>query len=261
MRIMTVPLIAIAFGTAAFSQTITLAPAIGPPTSSTLVSGSGFSPNAAVDIYFDATEEALVIAGSSGSFSNIALQAPASALVGTNWVTATQRSNHTAAQSKFIVYTHWSEFRFGVKLQGFNPYENALSPSTVSGVDLRWSFTTGNFEYSSPAVANGVIYFGSEDNNVYALNAGTGAKLWTYTTGSSVYSSPAVANGVVYVGSGDDYVYALNASTGAQLWRYYANDNVYSSPVVANGVVYIASGSVHALNASSGQSLWSYSTG
>ena len=74
---------------------------------------------------------------------------------------------------------------------------------------------------SSPAVANGVVYFGSDDNNVYALNANTGAKLWSYATGSlAVASSPAVANGVVYVGSDDHNVYALNASTGAKLWSY-----------------------------------------
>ena len=54
---------------------------------------------------------------------------------------------------------------------------------------------------SSPAVANGVVYVGSDDNNVYALNATTGAKLWSYTTGGDVVSSPAVVNGVVYVGS------------------------------------------------------------
>jgi outer membrane protein assembly factor BamB len=62
---------------------------------------------------------------------------------------------------------------------------------------------------SSPAVANGVVYVGSEDGNMYALNAATGAKEWSYTTGNSVISSPAVANGVVYVGSNDQRVYAF----------------------------------------------------
>ena len=50
-------------------------------------------------------------------------------------------------------------------------------------------------------MANGVVYVGSDDHNVYALNASTGAKLWSFTTGDYVDSSPAVANGVVYVGS------------------------------------------------------------
>ena len=69
---------------------------------------------------------------------------------------------------------------------------------------------------SSPAVANGVVYVGSDDNNVYALSAKTGAKLWSYTTGNYVDSSPAVANGVVYVGSGDGKVYAFGLKKGRE---------------------------------------------
>ena len=88
---------------------------------------------------------------------------------------------------------------------------------------------------SSPAVANGVVYVGSDDGNVYALNAATGARLWSYTTGAYVESSPAVANGVVYVGSDDGNVYALNAATGAKLWSYSIGGIVWSSPAVAMG--------------------------
>ena len=55
---------------------------------------------------------------------------------------------------------------------------------------------------------------------LYALNASTGALLWSYNTEGQARSSPAVANGVVYVGSLDNNVYALNASTGALLWKY-----------------------------------------
>lgn len=51
----------------------------------------------------------------------------------------------------------------------------------------------------------------SSDNKVYALNATTGATVWTYGTGNSVESSPAVANGVVYVGSDDNSVYVFGS--------------------------------------------------
>ena len=39
---------------------------------------------------------------------------------------------------------------------------------------------------SSPAVANGVVYVGSSDGNLYALNASTGARLWNFDTGVAV---------------------------------------------------------------------------
>ena len=95
---------------------------------------------------------------------------------------------------------------------------------------LLWRYTAGSYVSSSPAVANGVVYVGSSDNNLYALNASTGALLWQYTTGDGVYSSPAVANGVVYVHSSDNNVYALNASTEysyrgtrRELWLFFGH--------------------------------------
>jgi hypothetical protein len=104
-----------------------------------------------------------------------------------------------------------------------------------------WNYATGGPVGSSPAVVNGVVYVGSDDNNTYALNATTGAKLWNYATGYYVESSPAVVNGVVYVGSDDNNTYALNATTGAKLWSFTTRDEVYSSPAVVNGVVYVGS--------------------
>ena len=82
--------------------------------------------------------------------------------------------------------------------------------------------------FSSPAVANGVVYVGSDDHKLYAFSAAgtTGcsgnpkscAPLWTATTGGRVQSSPAVANGLVYVGSDDTDLYAFDANgvTGLQ---------------------------------------------
>jgi len=247
-----------------FSQpAVSLSPSDGPPTTKLLVSGSHFSPFAAIDIYFDTADKALAIADGSGSFSHIAIQVPASALPGQHWVSAVQRAGATGAQAPFRVNTNWAQFGFTSRHKRLNLYENVLSPATVGSIDLRWSFPTGGGALSSPAVANGVVYVGSFDN-VYALNASTGAKLWSFTTGfGGVGSSPAVANGVVYVGSFDNNVYALNASTGAKLWSFTTGSAVSSSPAVANGVVYVGSddNNVYALKASTGAKMWSFPTG
>ena len=119
-----------------------------------------------------------------------------------------------------------------------------------------WNYSTGASVSSSPAVVDGVVYVGSYDDNVYALDAYTGAKIWNYTTGDYVFSSPAVENGYVYVGSYDDNVYALNASTGAKIWNYSTGAKVYSSPAVANGFVYVGSSDLHCLDASTGIEVW-----
>jgi outer membrane protein assembly factor BamB len=59
-----------------------------------------------------------------------------------------------------------------------------------------------------------VVYVGSDDANLYALNAATGARLWSFATGNGVESSPAVANGVVYAGSDDGNLYAFDPAGG-----------------------------------------------
>jgi len=152
----------------------------------------------------------------------------------------------------------WSMFHHDLNHTG---YSTSNAPTTNH---ILWNSTTDNVVESSPAVADGRVYVGSDDSNVYCLDASTGAKLWNYTTGSPVYSSsPAIAGGKVYVGSLDHNVYCLDASTGTKLWNYTTGDQVYSSPAVADGKVYVGSwdGNFYCLNASSGAKLWSYATG
>jgi outer membrane protein assembly factor BamB len=94
--------------------------------------------------------------------------------------------------------------------------------------------------YSSSAVVNGRVYFGADDT-VYALDAASGKKMWNYTTGGVGESSPAVANSVVYIGSNDHNVYAFDAATGNKVWNYTTGNEVNGSPTVANGVIYLGS--------------------
>ena len=134
---------------------------------------------------------------------------------------------------------------------------------------LIWNCKIGQLVWSSPAVANDLVYVGT-NSNLDALNASNGAFVWSYYTGDEVVSSPAIDNGVVFIGSLNGNVYALNATNGAYIWSYQTGSYVDSSPAIANGAVYIStdgSGNVeessdtYALNASTGTLLWSYSTG
>ena len=142
------------------------------------------------------------------------------------------------------------------------------STSAVSSGNLLWQFNTGDKIRSSPSVANGIVYEGSNNGYVYALNAATGSLIWQYYGGaSSVESSPAIIGGIVYVGylwdGHNGYVVALNATNGALIWRFATNSGMESSPTVVDGVVYIGSwyGYVYALNATNGALIWSLLTG
>jgi outer membrane protein assembly factor BamB len=102
-----------------------------------------------------------------------------------------------------------------------------------------WNYTTGTpWVDSSPAVANGMVFVGSDDNRTYALNATTGVLVWKYKTGGAVFSSPAVAgsptsslvnlsSGVVYVGSDDDHVYAFQTSIIHPVGGFYPVGGIY----------------------------------
>ena len=100
---------------------------------------------------------------------------------------------------------------------------------------------TGNQVGSSPAVANGKVYFVSEDGHMYVLST-SGALQWTAATFHADSSSPAVANGVVYVGD-NQTVDAYNAggcgaATCSPLWTGPVTGAFFASPVVANGMLY-----------------------
>ena len=182
--------------------------------------------------------------------------------------TSDEASNATASTTPSPA--DWTEFHRD-NMQRWNPYETVLDLGNVGSLQVKWKRSVGLYDLSpgtSPAVVKGVIYFGSNDHNVYALNASTGTLMWSSATRGPVYSSPAVVNGVVYVGSCDGNVYALNASTGAKLWSYATpiaegQSCVISAPTVVNGVVYVGSddSSVYALNANDGTKLWRFSTG
>jgi outer membrane protein assembly factor BamB len=117
--------------------------------------------------------------------------------------------------------------------------------------------------YSSPAVAENMVFFGSYDKNIYALSALNGTQIWNFPTGDVVKSSPVISKGVLYIGSCDGYVYALNASsTRQELWRYRTVYAVESSPAVFNDTIFFGAndGRVYALE-ESGRYKWKYVTG
>ena len=63
-------------------------------------------------------------------------------------------------------------------------------PRKLQGV--KWKFPTGSRVVSSPVYRDGILYFGSDDNNLYAVDASTGLQKWKYATQGPVPSSPAV---------------------------------------------------------------------
>src|SRR5512135_215452 len=70
------------------------------------------------------------------------------------------------------------------------------------------------------------------------LEEGTRAPLWTFATQGEVWSSPSVANGTVYFGSDDHFLYAVDIISAQQKWKFETGDIVRSRPALADGMVY-----------------------
>ena len=139
--------------------------------------------------------------------------------------------------------------------------------NAVTG-DVEWKFQAFYEVFSSPAVADGKVYFGeglhyTEDAVFHCVDAITGEEIWSFPTSSHVESSPAVANGKVIFGAGGDGVYCLDAGTGDKLWQY-PSVHVDGSPAVHDNRVYFGSGygkqAVYCLSLDDGSEIWTVDT-
>ena len=126
--------------------------------------------------------------------------------------------------------------------------------SAVAGAQdnrVKWTFTAGGAIRSSPAIAaDGTIYVGSNDANLYAIEP-NGALKWSCGiagTGGVVYSSPAIgSDGTIYVGTRQQdgvfcqgKVYAVDPN-GTVKWSFTTDGDVSSSPAIDpnSGVIYV----------------------
>ncbi|MGK7395012.1 MAG: outer membrane protein assembly factor BamB family protein [Candidatus Cyclobacteriaceae bacterium M3_2C_046] len=155
---------------------------------------------------------------------------------------------------------------------------------------LGWKFTTGgekrfsapgihgikpgtqiiedewDFYLSSPVIKDDLVYFGSGDGYLYALDASSGREIWKFKTGEIIHSSPALAYDRVYLGGWDSYLYCLDAQTGDQYWRLQTGvDTVLhnqvgfqGSPALYDSTVYIGCRDAHmyAVDAFTGDVKW-----
>jgi outer membrane protein assembly factor BamB len=152
----------------------------------------------------------------------------------------------------------------------------------------KWAFKTNGKIFSSPIVQNGIVYIGSEDGFLYAIEEQSGKIRWKFKTGGAVHSSPAIFKNTVYIGSFDGYYYAIDTKTARLKWKFKTGGEHWfgeknslgtkpidmadlwgfflSSPVVnpdeKNPSVYFGSsdGNVYALHAGTGALKWKFKT-
>lgn len=162
-------------------------------------------------------------------------------------------------------------------------HENYYHSTSVNKTpSILWKVKTNGQVISSPCIYDNTIYIGSNDNNLYSIDAIHGDIKWSYKTNGAIPSSPAVANGKIFFLSYDGFFYCL-LKNGKLHWKFktggekkhlikdYYDTNKFaddpwdfylSSPVIKNNTVYFGSSDAHvyALDIETGEKIWSFKT-
>ncbi|MFJ8582592.1 PQQ-binding-like beta-propeller repeat protein [Micromonospora sp. NPDC093277] len=126
-----------------------------------------------------------------------------------------------------------------------NPSETILSPSSVGGLTLNWSYTTRGDVSATPAVVDGAVYFPDWGGYFHKVDANTGAVIWSRAVSSYVgaggtvvsRTSPVVVGNTVYIGTQTGArVLAIDTATGNLRWNTQAD--THPDAILTGGAVY-----------------------
>ncbi len=83
----------------------------------------------------------------------------------------------------------------------------------MRGKKLDWEFNAdkNNGLHSTPSVAakSGILYFGSQSGDFFAVDTQTAKEKWRTRLGGAIETSPWPGDGVIFVGCDDGYLYAI----------------------------------------------------
>lgn len=114
---------------------------------------------------------------------------------------------------------------------------------------------------TTPVLATGadevrVLYVGTSDGRVLALDAATLALAGIADAAAAEITGLAVAGSTVFAGSADGWLCALSTADAGlvERWRFHAGSKIPAAPAVAEGSVFVttAGGHLHALDAAAG---------
>jgi alcohol dehydrogenase (cytochrome c) len=158
--------------------------------------------------------------------------------------------------------------------------ETEITPANVGTLKKAWSAPVdarGPLE-TSPIVWNGTMYVTSSHNDVYALDAATGALKWHFpykphVIAFSANRGVALLNGQVYEATLDGHLIALDATTGKVAWNVVAAHDTTNTfftmqPVPYKNMLLLGAsngdwggvGYISAFDAATGKRLWDFYT-
>lgn len=111
--------------------------------------------------------------------------------------------------------------------------------------DFIWKAPTNGGVCTTPCITDKLVVVGSEDGTLYAFETMKGQQVWTLRTGGPIRSSARYHSPLLFFGSDDQFVYCAEARTGKQVWKQRTWATVRSTPYINAGTVYIGSTDGH----------------
>ena len=145
---------------------------------------------------------------------------------------------HAAGDAKpgFDDPENWPQYHRSSNAWRFSPLTE-INKDTVKKLKVAWIHQPGNITHglqATPIVLDGVLYYISAFNNVWAVDAATGKTLWHYEpkldpVSRQVFYAAAsrgvtVGRGKVFVGTLDGRFIALDQKTGKEVWSTQLTD-------------------------------------
>ncbi|MGD9047532.1 MAG: serine/threonine-protein kinase [Anaerolineae bacterium] len=139
----------------------------------------------------------------------------------------------------------------GLAETGFSPPQDVVP---------KWKFKCEDEVRSSPRLAENMLYVGSYDNNLYAVNAEDGSFVWKFPAEGGIASTACIHEDLVLVGSEDGKLYAISRQLGTEQWTCATRGSIRSSAQVAYGHCFVGSddGCLYAINVQTGRVVWQF---
>jgi len=135
----------------------------------------------------------------------------------------------------------------GITLDEQNVYvSNGQQVAAVRASDgsLAWLYPQdgdkSHIFYAPPEVAGNDLVVGSYQNNLYSINAQTGAQQWSFTDATGRFAGSAlILEDLVLAPSADHTLYALDRS-GKLVWQFKTGNILWAKPVSDGETIYLA---------------------
>jgi outer membrane protein assembly factor BamB len=132
---------------------------------------------------------------------------------------------------------------------GFEGFDSADFDVELEDIEMKrtkkfdrlWEVGYGGTVNNTPAINNGVVYFGAMDGYLYAVDAEKGKEIFKFKCGKGIAEcTPQIKGNAVYFGSFDTCFYCVSLK-GKEVWRFRTGGEIDVSSIVHKDCVIFCS--------------------